>query len=287
MRLRTLSIGFILLASITVVTPSHAVRAETAACDSSAKFCALAPIPGLTDGASTSVVNADTLAAFLNNLYKYLIGVAATAAVIMIIWGGIDISTTDSIGSQSAGRARIKNAIGGLILVLMPVVVFSVINPSILNLSINLPALDTKASAPEGAKWTQPDGAECTTNDQCSSKTCDLSSGKKNTSGTSVGECSHIVSGVCSENSQCVTGFCDTGGGLQGLCKEKPTDVRHVFDGAPCSSDLECTSNICDFAGSTKVCLVGTNLPKDARCNVNRQCASTVCAAHLLGSYCN
>lgn len=101
-------------------------------------FTALAPIPGLTDISPTSVVNSATLAAFFNNLYKYLIGLAAILAVIEIIWGGLEYSTQDSVSKQSNGRERITQAIFGLILVLSPVLVFSIINPSILNLSINL-----------------------------------------------------------------------------------------------------------------------------------------------------
>lgn len=105
-------------------------------------FTALAPIPGLTDPSTTSVVSSDTLAAFFNNLYKYLIGLAATLAVIEIIWGGLEYSTKDSVSKQSNGRERITQAIFGLILVLSPVLVFSIINPSILNLSINLSPID-------------------------------------------------------------------------------------------------------------------------------------------------
>ena len=78
-----------------------------------------------------------------DNLYKYLIGVAAILAVIMIIWGGLEISTQDSVSKNKDGKERIYNAIFGLVLVLSPVLVFSIINPSILNLSLNLPPLNT------------------------------------------------------------------------------------------------------------------------------------------------
>ena len=85
------------------------------------------------------------LATFFNNLYKYLIGLAAALAVIMIIWGGLEYSTQDSISKKSDGKQRIYDAIFGLVLVLSPVLVFSIINPSILNLSLNLQPLDTKS----------------------------------------------------------------------------------------------------------------------------------------------
>lgn len=106
-------------------------------------FTALAPITGLTDDTTAnSIINAGSLASFFNNLYKYLIGLAATLAVIEIIWGGIEISTKDSVSKQSDGKERITQAIFGLVLVLSPVLVFSIINPSILNLSLNLPPID-------------------------------------------------------------------------------------------------------------------------------------------------
>lgn len=112
-------------------------------------FTALAPIPGLTDISPTSVVNSDTLVNFFNNLYKYLIGLAATLAVIQIIWAGLDIAYfhKDSVSEITNDKGKIYNAIFGLILVLSPVLVFTVINPSILNLNLDLPPLNLNVPA--------------------------------------------------------------------------------------------------------------------------------------------
>ncbi len=111
-------------------------------------FTALAPIPGLTDPITAgSVISSSNFANFFNNLYKFVIGFAAMSAVVMIVWGGLEISTQDSISKQGAGRERITQAIYGLILVLSPVLVFSLINPSILRLSLNLPKLDLQHAA--------------------------------------------------------------------------------------------------------------------------------------------
>lgn len=113
-----------------------------ASCSPNAPFCALAPIPGLTDNTSMSVVNSDTLANFLNNLYKYLLGIAAAAAVIEIIWGGIQMAVNrDSVSALLDSKGRVLRAIQGLILVFAPFLVFSIINPQILNLSIGLKEL--------------------------------------------------------------------------------------------------------------------------------------------------
>ncbi|MDP2655230.1 MAG: hypothetical protein Q8P17_01580 [bacterium] len=109
-------------------------------------FVPLAPIPGLTD----TQYAPNGLAAFFNNLYKFAIGIAAALAVIQIIWAGLEIAIfqKDSVSAITDNKGKIYNAIFGLVLVLSPVLVFSIINPSILNLSLNLPALDTRSSAP-------------------------------------------------------------------------------------------------------------------------------------------
>lgn len=104
-------------------------------------FVPLAGIPELTTG---DVANSGNLALFFNNLYKYLIGLAATLAIIQIIWGGIAIATNqDDVSKIMDDKGKIYNAIFGLILVLSPALVFSIINPNILNLSLNLPPLGT------------------------------------------------------------------------------------------------------------------------------------------------
>ena len=110
-------------------------------------FVPIAPIPDLTSGVTA---NSAELATFFNNLYKYLIGFAAMLAFIEIVWGGLEYSTQDSVSQKSDGKQRIYNAIGGLILVLSPVLVFSIINPSILNLSLSLPELKTTSGTPAG-----------------------------------------------------------------------------------------------------------------------------------------
>jgi hypothetical protein len=106
-------------------------------------FVPLAPIPGLTKGATADAAG---LANFFNNLYKYMVGLAAALAVLQITWAGIEIAINkENVSKITDSKGRIYNALFGLVLVLSPVLVFSIINPSILNLSLNLPALDTKS----------------------------------------------------------------------------------------------------------------------------------------------
>lgn len=106
----------------------------------STAFVPLAPIPGLTQNASAT---SGSIATFLNNLYIWLIGAAVFLAIIMIVWGGIEMATKESVARHSDGMAKIRQALFGLVLVLAPVLVFTIINPSILNLNVNFQALNT------------------------------------------------------------------------------------------------------------------------------------------------
>ncbi len=114
-----------------------------------ANFVPLAPIPGLTDsGTASQVLSSGSFAAFFNNLYKFLVGLAAALAVIEIVIGGLEWSTAgDNTSKVSKGRERITQAVLGLVLVLSPVLVFSIINPTILNLNVNFQALHTAWSS--------------------------------------------------------------------------------------------------------------------------------------------
>lgn len=109
-------------------------------------FVPIAPITNLTTG---DVASQEGLANFFNNLYKYLIGLAAILAIIEIVWGGLEIAVNKESPSKiTDSKGRIYNAIFGLLLVLAPALVFGIINPSILNLGINLSPLPTKPTTP-------------------------------------------------------------------------------------------------------------------------------------------
>lgn len=87
-------------------------------------------MPGLTKDVDTK-----NLAPFFNNLYKYAIGIAAVLAILQIIHGGFMYMTTESVGSKTEGKNLIIMSLLGLLLVLLPYMVFTVINPGILDLS--------------------------------------------------------------------------------------------------------------------------------------------------------
>ena len=94
-------------------------------------FVSLTNIPAL-EGAG----NAATLPAFVNSLYKLAIGLAAVLAVLQIIRAGIMYMGGDSVTEKKEAKNLIALSIGGLVLILSPVIVFSIINPKILDLQI-------------------------------------------------------------------------------------------------------------------------------------------------------
>ncbi len=116
-------------------------------------FVPIAPIPGLTDGGAA---NSNNFADFFNNLYKYLIGIAAVIAVIQITWSGIDIAMNrDNVSTMLDEKGKIYNAVLGLVLVLSPALVFAIINPNILKLSLNLPPIAATPNTPTQSNTQQ------------------------------------------------------------------------------------------------------------------------------------
>lgn len=100
--------------------------------NTSTEFIPLTNIPNLTETG-----NAFSLESFLNGLFRLSIGAAAVIAVLQIMRAGIMYMGSDSgFAEKKEAKNLIALSIGGLILVLSPVVVFSIINPEILSLKI-------------------------------------------------------------------------------------------------------------------------------------------------------
>lgn len=101
--------------------------------------------------------SAFNLTSFLNGLYRLCIGAAAVIAVLQIMRAGIIYMGGDSVTEKKEAKNLIALSIGGLILVLSPVIVFSVINPEILTLKIgNLEKLGTQIKSGDvvaGSPW--------------------------------------------------------------------------------------------------------------------------------------
>lgn len=154
-----LLVGFLFpVAALAAIQPSPSASSPAATSTSpsapandaqaTGAFVPLTQLPGIQDAA-----NADTLPKFFNQLYKIAIGAGAVLAVIMIMIAGVQIMTSQgSVSSNEKAKTRIQGAVIGLILLLSPVIVFSIINPDILNLDltkdINSLKLDALGTVP-------------------------------------------------------------------------------------------------------------------------------------------
>lgn len=95
--------------------------------------------------------NAAELPDFLNSVYMICIGLAAVIGVLQIMRAGVTWMTAGG-SHEKIGDAKnlIRDTIIGLILVLAPTIVFSIINPDILNLQIRgLSDLQTNLPSPK------------------------------------------------------------------------------------------------------------------------------------------
>lgn len=133
------------------------------AATSTTGFIPLTNIPQLTD-----LGNNFTLDGFLNQLYRIAIGIAAIVAVLQIMRAGIMYMGGDSVTQKKEARDLIALSIGGLLLVLSPVIVFSIVNPSILSLKIDTSDLGTElghatTSDPIACVPACPAGQSCNT----------------------------------------------------------------------------------------------------------------------------
>ena len=101
--------------------------------------------------------NATTLPDFLNSIYKICIGLAAVLAVLQLTRAGIMYMGGDSVTEKKQAKDLITQSLLGLLLVLSPTIIFSVINPKILDLKIGgLDSLGVGSDATSGTTTTQP-----------------------------------------------------------------------------------------------------------------------------------
>ncbi len=107
-------------------------------------FVPLTDIPVFSDAAK-----AGSLPNFFNALYKITIGIAVVLTVLQLVRGGVMYTMGDS-GFAKIEEAKhiITTALLGLLLVLSPYIVFTVINPNILNLNIDAGGLTPTGTQP-------------------------------------------------------------------------------------------------------------------------------------------
>lgn len=97
----------------------------------------LAPIGGF--GEEVDVTSEDSFANYIQTGITIMIGFAVMAAIVLIIAAGFQYMTSTSQGATTQAKQTMSNAILGLVLALMAVVILQTINPNLVELN----AVDT------------------------------------------------------------------------------------------------------------------------------------------------
>lgn len=84
----------------------------------------------------TEITKTASLGKFLSQAFNYGIAIAGVLAVVMIVWGGVEIMLSESVFSKDEGKKKIKNALIGLFLALFSWLILYIINPEILNFKL-------------------------------------------------------------------------------------------------------------------------------------------------------
>lgn len=79
---------------------------------------------------------ANQLGQFLSQAFQFGLAIAAALAVIMIVYGGVEIMLSESMGGKSDGKKKIQDALTGLGLALVSWLILYTINPAILNFKL-------------------------------------------------------------------------------------------------------------------------------------------------------
>ena len=116
------------------------------------EYVPLSPLPGTTEPCdpkkdpSKAGQYCTNIGTYIQGAYKLAIGLSIAVAVIMIFWGGFEYLLSQTPFGKSDGKARIQNAIGGLLLVLLAFLILQTINPNLVNFNFSLDLSKTGGS---------------------------------------------------------------------------------------------------------------------------------------------
>ncbi len=96
------------------------------------QYTPLVQLPGI------DTATANNLPRYLEAMFKLAIGLSALFAVVIIVLGGIQYMTSETLGGKSEGKDRIKQALSGLLLAIASYLILYTINPDTLRFNFNI-----------------------------------------------------------------------------------------------------------------------------------------------------
>ena len=109
-------------------------------------YVPLTSLPGVTD---VNVGANGNVSSYLGNMYTLGIMIATALAVIMIMWGGIEYMSTDSMGGKEGGKEKVTNALFGLILALSSWLILNTINHQLISSNLTLTPVAPQSTPPQ------------------------------------------------------------------------------------------------------------------------------------------
>ena len=85
---------------------------------------------------------------YIGYLYKFSIALAVLMAIVVIIYGGFEYMTSDSISSKSDAKAKFTNAATGLLMILASYLILRTIDPRLVNLTTSIEPVNQKSLQP-------------------------------------------------------------------------------------------------------------------------------------------
>lgn len=124
-----------------IITLFGLLYAATPVLAQQADYQLLAPIP-LKGAGSPETKQTNASGDYLKGIFMLAIAIAGGLAVVMIIFGGIEYMTSETLPGKKDGRERITNAIWGLMLAIGAWLILNTINPKLtdFNFTVSAPA---------------------------------------------------------------------------------------------------------------------------------------------------
>ncbi|MDA1334909.1 MAG: pilin [bacterium] len=123
-----------------------------------------APIPG---GGSEIPIDGGFIQ-YVEFLFPFMLSVAAIAALVMFVYGGIEYMTAGGSDRVSRAKGTITSALAGLMIAVFSVLILETINPELIKLELAIPQIAPVSigTAPPGGGSTIPSGG-CTNDIDC------------------------------------------------------------------------------------------------------------------------